>query len=454
MANVDIDWPPRTLFKRCVQCPSASPACPSCPSGQTCSLSIQSCNSCASTSCVAVTTVNPSSSPPSSHSSSSTAGAIAGGVIGGIIAIVAIVFLIWRFCIKKRRQEFDDHEWVDEKEQGTEQFSLQRDARASTHTVGSIASTIYTRASNVIPIAYIPGVTNRSIESSPDLVPPVPPIPAASISTSTTSSPHIPGHDQHFFMPSDLRDSTYSGYTDRSSVATTIYRHNAIVDPIPAQTVMRGKAVPVSVKSSGKSSPTTPSRSSTPPLPTTNYPREGQGPLNTKSSIIGRMATPRTVTVTRTPSNTAPVSGPEFSESERPESPLMKAPIPRTASASPQYSNDSSTFDDASSEEDEESVRARQSLMAHNRHSNATTVIQDSPASPHATGPFRTTPSTSARGGAARDGRGHKHKKSTSLNQIIEEATRRATREPRHGGLGSYKRAQGPFSDIHIARTP
>ena len=443
------------MFKRCVQCPSTSPACPSCPSGQTCSLSIQSCDSCASTSCVAVTTVNPSSSPPSSHSPSSTAGAIAGGVIGGIIVIVAIVSLVWRFCIKKRRQEFSNSEWVDEKEQGAEQFTLHRDARASTQTVGSIASTSYTRASNVIQIAYIPGVTNRSIESSPDLVPPVPPIPAASISTSSTSSPHIPGHDQHFFMPSDLqRDSTFSGYTDRSSVATTIYGNNAVVNPIPAQTVMRGKAVPVSVKSSGKNSPTSPSRSTTPPLPTTNHPKEGQSSLHTSSSIVGRMATPRTVTVTRNPSNFARVPGPEFSESDRPESPLMKVPIPRTANDSPQYSNDSSTFDDASSEEDEESVRARRSLMGHDRRSDATTVIQDSPASSLGAGPFRSSPSTTARGKAVRDGRGHKHKKSSSLNQIIEEATRRATREPRHGGLGSYERAQGPFSDIHIARTP
>lgn len=440
-----------SLFKRCVQCPTANPACPTCPSGQTCSLSIQTCGACASTSCVAIDSVSPNGSSGSSkHNGPSVAGAIAGGVIGGIVAIVVITYLVWRFCIKKRRQEFDQNEWNDQgevTEKSGDQFSLRRDARASTQTVGSIASTNYTRASNIIQIAYIPGVTNRSVESSPELVPPVPPIPAASMNISNTSSPHLPGQDQHFFMPIDLRDSTYSLNTDRSSVATTIYRDNAVVNPVAAQTVTRGKAVPVSLKSSGKNSPMSPSRPTTPPI----QPMPSINSLSTKSSIVGRMATPRTVTVMRSPSNARP-SPPdpkadplyELSEDEPAESPLMKIP---ERNVSPQYSNDSSTFDDASSDEGEESTRARRSLMASNRRSDATTVIQDSPAPPQVAGSFKTSSSNSGP-------RSHKHKKSSSLNQIIEEATRRATREPRHGGLGSYKKDRGPFSDVHAAGTP
>lgn len=440
-----------SLLKRCVQCPTANPACPTCPAGQTCSLSIQSCDACASTSCVAIESVTPNGSSGSPQNDGpSVAGAIAGGVVGGIVAIVVITYIVWRFCIKKRRQEFDQNEWVDEgevAEKSGDQFSQRRDARASTQTVGSIASTNYTRASNVIQIAYIPGVTNRSVESSPELIPPVPPIPAASMNISDTSSPHIPGQDQHFFMP---RDSTYSANSDRSSVATTMYGNNAIVNPVAAQTVTRGKAVPVSLKSSGKNSPTSASRPTTPPIqsmpsmPSINS-------LSTKSSIIGRMATPRTVTVTRSPSNAraSPLDPRvdalhELSEDEPAESPLMKMP---ERNASPQYSNDSSTFDDASSDEGEESTRAQQrSLMASNRRSDATTVIQDSPAPPQVAGSFKASSSSSG-------SRGHKHKKSSSLNQIIEEATRRATREPRHG-LGSYKKDRGPFSDVHAAGTP
>ena len=395
--------------------------------------------------CVAETTVNPAAAPAApSHSPSSTAGAIAGGVIGGIVVVVLVTFLVWRFCIKKRR-ELHENIWQEDDEnmeKGGDQLSLRRDARASTQTMQSTASTSYTRASNVIQIAYIPGVTNRSIESSPELVPPVPPIPAASMNHSNTSSPQIVGQDL-YLMPSD-RDSRFSDRSSmsRSSVATTIYRNNAVVNPVPAQTVTRAKAVPVSVKSSGKNSPTNLSRPSTPPIQT----MPSISSLHTKSSIVGRMATPRTVTVMRSPSNATGDQGPHELEGERFESLMTRPPERLVANDSPQYSNDSSTFDDASSEDDGDANRVRRSLMGHDRRSNATTVIQDSPASLQgAAAAFRKSPSISSR---------QKHRKSSSLNQIIEEATRRATREPRHGGLGSYRKDAGPFSDEHMAGTP
>ena len=148
---------------------------------------------------------------------------------------------------------------------------MRRDARASTHTVASIASTVLTRASNIIQIAYIPGVTNRSAPSTPGLlVPPVPPIP---IALSTASTPRY--EQEHFFMPGDLRDSTYSGMSDRTSyartsVASTIYGKNAIVSPVPAQTIIRGKAAVISVKNGTNSS-----GELTPPVPSINYDRYG-----------------------------------------------------------------------------------------------------------------------------------------------------------------------------------
>ena len=456
----------RTLFRRCVYCPNAQPACPTCPSGTLCQITSQSCNSCASTTCISEQSINPSAS--SNSNSGSAAGPIAGGVIGGIAAIALITFLVWRFCIKKRRQEFDET-WPDEAsgiEKGGDQFSLQRDARASTHTLGSIASTVYTRASNIIQIAYIPGVTNRSVESSPELIPPVPPIPAASPISSVVSSPHIPGQEQHFFMPSDLRDSTYSGYSNRTSmarnsVATTIYRNNAVVDPVPARTATMGKAVPVSVKSSSKSSPTELSRASTPPVPSITRPKQAQFQLNTKSSIVGRMATPKAVTVSK--NGVYPTDQVyELSGSERSETPLIAPPDRRSQCVSPQYSNNSSTFTDESSDEDKLRHRAVQGLRVPNRRSDATTVIQDdSPISPSEGVPFippdflsgTTQPGPSG----SKVGSKHKHKKSSSLNQIIEEATRRAMREPRHGGLGSYLKKDedvGPFSDANVAGTP
>ena len=462
----------RGLFRRCVQCPNTTPACPTnCAADESCSFVIASCDKCASTSCVKNAAVN--SSPPPSSNSGSAAGPIAGGVVGGIFVIAVVTYLVWRFCIRKRKQEFEENDWTEDgttNEKGMDQFSLQRDARASTHTVGSIASTVYTRASNIIQIAYIPGVTNRSIESSPELIPPVPPIPAASSHGSSTSSPHMPGHDQHFFMPSDLRGSTYSDYTDRSSmvrnsVATTIYQNNAVVNPVPAQSAMRGKANTVSVKSK-QGSPTDQSRTSTPPMPELTQPTRAAFALNTKSSIVGRVGTPKTVTVTRSASNAqAPPQSYQLSGNERSAAPpIIKAPERQTANASPQYSNDSSTFDDATSDEDEDAnTHAKRSLIGGNRKSDAITVINDdSPVSPTEDQPLQPSSSaSSARTGVTTSSKTaslgkHKHKKSSSLNQIIEEATRRATRAPRHGGLGSYEksRGEGPFSDANAARTP
>ena len=67
---------------------------------------------------------------------------------------------------------------------------------------------------------------------------------------------------------------------------------------------------------------------------------------------------------------------------------------------------------------------------------------------------------SSPRNGSVAGQAGRQHRKSTSLNQIIEEATRRATRSPLHGGLGSYRTRDrqgdrdGPFSDVNVAGTP
>ena len=442
----------------------------------------------------------------------SPAGPIAGGVIGGVAFVIIATFLVWRFCIKKRREQFDENEWHEGgtgMEKSGEEFAMQRDARASTHTVGSIASTVLTRASNIIQIAYIPGVTNRSVDASPDhLVPPVPPIPAASPSNSTVTTPQ-PGQDQHFFMPSDLRDSRYSGYTDdgrsscarssvapsmmRSSVATTTYQHNAVINPIPAQTATRAQAVAVSVKSSGKNSPIDTPRSVTPPVPTIDYQRHGSIRRNPSGPMVARLGVPRAVTVTRSQSNNAlkptttaipppinipsPRNNPSPSNSEATQASLTK--LPRRVSIADQnrHNGDSSTFDDASSDEDAESP-AEQSLMGHDRlksqswgSSAGSTGFRSPSSAPDLRhSPFkpssRSTPDSTDRLGIV-DSRKQRHTRSGSLNQIIQEATRRASREPRHGGLGSLGgqgqgnvgslagwKKEGPFSDANAARTP
>jgi hypothetical protein len=102
--------------------------------------------------------------------------------------------------VKNKRVQYEEEhtEQYIKRATGSEKdFTPRGDARASTYTVDSIASTVLTRASNIIQIAYIPGVTNRSAPSTPGLlVPPVPPIPIALSRENTPSY-----EDEHFFMP-------------------------------------------------------------------------------------------------------------------------------------------------------------------------------------------------------------------------------------------------------------
>lgn len=264
-----------TLFRRCVQCPPVVPSCPRCKDDEVCTQISQSCDACARTECVEIsvsgaTTVSRSRSKPN-------VGGIVGGVIGGLVAFIILTYLIWRFVIKKRRIDMVDGgiagsvvHMDDGSLQEKEGFAMtpSTNTRNSTHTVVSMASTAMTRASNVIQIAYIPGVTNRQgggPNSPEELVPPVPRIPAAAADMNSLYSPQP---DQHFFVPAGLRDSTFSGLMSdgresiapslaRSSVATTIYGNHAVLDPMPAQTIVRGKAAVISVKPSPAGTPGT-----------------------------------------------------------------------------------------------------------------------------------------------------------------------------------------------------
>ena len=432
---------------------------------------------------------------PSTSPKASPAGPIAGGVIGGLALIFLLTYLFWRFCIKKRRQQYDEQIWHEtETEKGEEEYQSQR-GRASMHSVRSIASTVLTRASNVIQIAYIPGVTNRSVESTPDLIPPVPPIPAMSSFGSTAGTPQQ-AQDEHFFMPSDLRNSTYSDYTvdrtsyartsmtpslARDSVPSTAYRGSAVVNTLPAQTAIRGKANPVAVKLNGKDSPLNHSHSKIPPVPTIEKVQQGSVRTNATSPIVARLGVPKTVTVTKSNSNLAATAA-----LQKAPSPLNNKPSPlsseRSNSLAPSFldrklsiaesrhDGNSSTFDDASSSE--EDSPADQSLMGHEKLPRFTRLNGGSVKSPSSAPDLRLTPSPSpshlsSSPGSPSRSKKEKHKRSGSLNQIIEEATRRASKEPRHGGLGSvgnildnYNREvrsssrEGPFSDANAARTP
>lgn len=503
--GLDLSKP--TLFRRCASCPPTPPPCPSCAPDEVCSLIGGGCDTCAVTMCTK-TGAQPKSGQ-SGRGSGPNAGAIAGGVIGGIAVVCLMTYLVYRFCIKKRREAYTESIWRESStmEKTGDEVTTQRDPRASMHSVRSIASTVLTRASNVIQIAYIPGVTNRSVESTPDLIPPVPPIPAMSPAGSTATTP-LPTQDQHFFMPSNLRDSTYSDYTvdrnsyarssmapslARGSVPSTAYRGSAVVNAIPAQTAIRGRANPVAVRTNGKNSPSGSSRSGTPPMPVMDRQRQiaRGGPIqnNTTSPIVARLGIPKAVNVKKAPSSHSlsatihSASTPSPSNSDKIKRSLA-VPERHVSVASSRHNPDASTFDDGSSS-DEDSP-ADQSLMGHDKvpqfakTASSSSKSKDPPfRSPSSAPDLRHSPAMSRLSSGSPDSQAHQiskeqkksHKRSGSLNQIIEEAARRASREPRHGGLGSVGStptstagawklhlrgsvSEGPFSDANVARTP
>ena len=198
---------------------------------------------------------------------------------------------------------------------------------------------------------------------------------------------------------------------------------------------------------------------------------------NTTSPIVARLGIPKAVNVTKPQQNVSIATNSSHTPSERSNrSPIT---LERHASVgSSRHNPESSTFDDASSS-DEESP-ADQSLMGHEKlpqfaksTSFSSRSMDPSVRSPSSAPDLRHTPamisSTSSPDSQVRQfmsmEQKNKHKRSGSLNQIIEEATRQASREPRHGGLGSMgnvmtawtgrdARGEGPFSDAHAARTP
>lgn len=397
----------RNIFAR-QTCPTDGDACPplqpcgECPTDHICQQTLQTCDVCPENLCVP----NPDMRKPSGGGGPNI-GAIVGGVLGGSIAVAIAVYLIWRFCVKNRRSNYEmeyTDQYSDEATEAEKDFASRRDARASTFTVGSIASSVMTRASNIIQIAYIPGVTNRSAPSTPGLlVPPVPPIPIALSHTSTPSY-----DDQHFFMPGDLRDSTYSGisYAPRSSVASTVYGKNAVISQIPAQTAMRGKAAVVSVKSSANST----AGDMTPPMPTLDRKFLGADPNNnrpTSAFSIGSIHLDSSTTATATqmrPKMVKVVSSTKVDKSK---------------------SNLNTTIDEGVEPEEAKSP--------------AITVIDDTPAVEQ--GPFGDpAPSPKAAG----------HSKKVSLSESIKMGIQRASVDVQ-AGLGADKEKKkkdgGPFGD-------
>ncbi|GMM38765.1 Opy2 protein [Saccharomycopsis crataegensis] len=192
------------LFKRddsglgdgCVSCDDSALSC-NCKVGQTCKMTIRTCTNCAYYKCI---------------SASKNVGGIVGGIIGGTVFLALIVaYIVWNHKKQKRSNRFlkleaQDKELMEVIEGGeykdnngikmdtldrkfrdnmetppqfskspgesyfgdkSPRFSRKSGRRASnyrnsTNTFTSLATSALSRASNIIPIAYVPGVKVRS----------------------------------------------------------------------------------------------------------------------------------------------------------------------------------------------------------------------------------------------------------------------------------------------------
>lgn len=437
----DVEHHLRTIFRRCVQCPPGTPSCPTCGAGQTCSLKAESCNQCASTVCI-----NIGDLPGQTPTPSKPIGAIIGGVIGGIAFIVIVIYLLWRFRIRPRRKQEDQQIWTDQNVEKRDQSGLHRSARQSTRSQHSIASTVLTRASNVIQIAYIPGVTNRSPPDSPNLlVPPVPALPA-SATTSAASTPYLE-QDRHFFLPGDLRDSTYSGFSelDRNSIAPSLARTsvatNAFIPPLPAQQVLRARPAVVDVHIPATQNPT---QAQPPPNP-----QVPKGLANSNSPFVGRTVTPLSIEVKKAG------SGPRV-----PTLASLKAAANAKSESAPTSPAGSSPLVELNNG----------SHLRPNHESQTVTIIEDSPISPIVKPkPSFTSFSSSTSSGVSsmlpantglppdvtkeieKDGPQHRKTASAGITTMIEEAMNRAARDVVHtaGSPMLGKNDSGPFSDAN-----
>lgn len=191
--------------RSCVVCTDI-PTCPVCAADEVCQLTTQSCDSCPKTYCQKLSAMSGSASNSHSSTSGSATGAIIGGVLGGLFAIVVAILLLWWFYIRPRRNKIrllsnlspdsgyekpgtsdpffasDVHpsQYLDaytpemgQNHSGFADPSASDNTTASPYnnrnTTYSVSTTSLTRSSNVIPIAYIPGVTTRSnMDSSSD----------------------------------------------------------------------------------------------------------------------------------------------------------------------------------------------------------------------------------------------------------------------------------------------
>jgi hypothetical protein len=235
-------------------------------------------------------------------------------------------------------------------------------------------------------------------------------------------------------MPGDLRDSSWTTMTGhqsmsptlRSSVATTVYRSDAIVSATPAQQIQRSRANIVSVHNgpggSGASTPTQPvpvmitprDAPAVPAITSTQLAKAG-AMAQSGSSIVARqvMAKPVMVRGQSVKKKDGQAVTNKVAEAD-------KKPTTAGSDGSRQFDHQTSTFDGNSS--DEEGNETRPTTSSNSTKAKTTSTVEQS--TPDA-GPFQDHLSTS-------------EANSSSVEQ---------KRTSRHSNKTPPPRVRSPFSD-------
>lgn len=156
--------------------------------------------------------------------------------MGGVAAAAIFGFIIWFFWFSKRAARArEEKEWIPvygegDLAEGGPPGRLQRgngdgatgdgaSGRFSTATFASMASSAFSRASNVIPIAYVPGVTSRSDPSRSSSA-------GGTVGSGAPPIPDVPW--EYSFTPEELlrQSRQSSAYGIRDSVNTEAYRES------------------------------------------------------------------------------------------------------------------------------------------------------------------------------------------------------------------------------------
>ena len=227
----------RLQTRDCVKCPAQFPTCPACPSGQTCELRLKyvvcsisfhrslrftsssTCDQCAVAVCV------PSGGPGNTGPNT---GAIAGGVVGAFVLLAIIGTVVWWYrrrqqqstLLAKKRATVEVKDVVARAEtvlnrpDPTEKPATQQEEQPSTQVFRSNSATIVLppvaenpfsdqasintasdRATNVIPIAYVPPSSFSALTSITDTTNSSSKTPS-SVAASTITPPARPASTQ------------------------------------------------------------------------------------------------------------------------------------------------------------------------------------------------------------------------------------------------------------------